>query len=332
MATDSVHFDPDGARLMLGLLARLAGGEEVGEDDLQAVLATPAYRLFFAHHNRFRGRSLSEDEFTAMLRAVSPGEFETANPQLELMWGRFRQVPARLGELWALYDEVAGGSVVPEAAALARRWLPAEAALETTVFVLLDGMSGGFVYQGQVAFDLLQMHGAGRFLKVLAHELHHIGVERLWQGPIDEPTLAPSRRLALEFVSLLLGEGSATCLISGPPEEPEGVEQWRGHMRELDRLFARAEDLVRRTLAGEVDEAAFQAEVPSFLQGYMGEAYAVGYVLVERIQQALGDEAVLACLVEPGRALAVYNQAATHLGGVYRFDDGLAAALASGCL
>ncbi len=328
MTTDTVRFDPDGARLMLGLLGRPAGGEAVGEDEVRAVLETPAYRLFFAHHNRFQGRTLSEDEFAAMLRAIPLGELSTANPQLVTMWGRFREAPARLSELWALYDEVARGSVVREAAALARRWLPAGAALETTVFVLLDGMSSGFVYQGQVAFDLLQMRGAGRFLKVLAHELHHIGVDGLWQGQIEDAALPPAQRMALEFVGLLLGEGSATCLISGPPEEPEGVEQWREHMRELDRLFARAEDLVRRTLSGQLDEAAFQAEVPGFLQGYMGEAYAVGYVLVERIRQALGDEAVLACLREPQRTLAVYNQAAARIGGAYRFEESLAAALA----
>ncbi len=328
MPTDSVRFDPVGARLMLGLLERLAAGEDVGEAEVHGVLLTPAYRLFFAHHNRFQGRALAEAEFAAMLRAIPGGEFATVNPQLELMWGRFREAPARLVELRTLYDEVAGGDVVSEAAALARRWLPAGATLETTVFVLLDGMSGGFVYQGQVAFDLLQMRGVERFLKVLAHELHHIGVERLWQGQIDDPALAPGRRLALEFVSLLLGEGSATCLISGPPEEPEGVAQWQGHMRALDRLFARAESLLRRTLAGELDEAAFQAEVPSFLQGYMGEAYAVGYAMVERIRDVLGDEAVLACLCKPGGAVAVYNQAAARIGAAYRFDEELAAALA----
>jgi len=319
-----VRFDAEGARRMLGLLARLAAGEDVPEAELQAVLDTPAYRLFFAHHNRFAGRSLAPAEFAAMLRAIPRGEFHTANPQLERMWASFRTAPARLSALQALYTGVVEKDVVPEAASLARRWLPGDAALETTVFILLDGMSGGFVYQGQVAFDLLQMRNAEGFLKVLAHELHHIGVEGLWQGQFDAPHLPPGRRLALEFLGLLLGEGSATCLISGAPEEPEGVAQWQEHMAQIDHLFGRAEGLLRRAWAGEMDEAAFQAEVPSFLQGYMGEAYAVGYVMVERIQQALGDEAILACLREPRRTLALYNQAAGLLPGAYRFDAGLA--------
>ncbi len=319
-----VRFDAEGARRMLGLLARLAAGEEVADAEVQAVLETPAYRLFFAHHNRFANRSLAPGEFAAMLRAIPRGEFHTENPQLDRMWSRFRAVPARLGELQALYHEVVARDVVPEAASIARRWLPGDAALDTTVFILLDGMSGGFVYQGQVAFDLLQMRGAGWFLKVLAHELHHIGVEALWQGQLSAPYLPPGRRMALEFVGMLLGEGSATCLISGEPEEPEGVAQWQGHMAQIDHLFARVEGLLRRAWAGEIDEAAFEAEVPSFLQGYMGEAYAVGYVMVERIRQALGDDAVLACLREPRRALAIYNQAAALLPGAYRFDAGLA--------
>lgn len=319
-----VRFDAEGARRMLGLLARLAAGEEVPEADVQAVLETPAYRLFFAHHNRFANRSLAPAEFAAMLRAIPRGELSTENPQLQRMWARFREAPARLHELQALYNEVVARDVVPEAAALARRWLPGDAALDTTVFILLDGMSGGFVYQGQVAFDLLQMQGAGWFLKVLAHELHHIGIEGLWLGQLDAPHLSPGQRMALEFVGLLLGEGSATCLISGAPEEPEGVAQWQGHMAQIDNLFARVEGLLRRAWAGEIDAAAFEAEVPSFLQGYMGEAYAVGYVMIERIRRALGDEAILACLREPRRALALYNRAALLLPGAYRFDAGLA--------
>ncbi|HOR00156.1 MAG TPA: hypothetical protein PLJ35_15185 [Anaerolineae bacterium] len=328
MPTECVRFDAEGARLMLALLERLAAGEEVPEAVVQALLETPAYRLFFAHHNRFVNRGLAPAEFAAMLRAVPRGEFASENPQLQTMWSRFREAPARLAELQALYDEVATGEAMPQAAQLARRWLPEGAALDTTVFVLLDGMSGGFVYQGQVAFDLLQMTGAGRFMQVLAHELHHIGVEGLWQGQFEAPHLAPGQHLALEFVGLLLGEGSATRLISGAPEEPEGVAQWQGHMAHLDALFARAEDLLRRTWAGEIDEATFQAEVPSFLQGYMGEAYAVGYVMVERILAALGSAAVLACLREPRRTLAVYNEAAARTPGAYRFDEGLAGAVA----
>jgi len=327
VATDSVRFDSDGARRMLALLERLAGGEGVAESELQEVLATPAYRLFFDHHNRFEGRTLSEAEFAAMLRAIPGGRFATANEQLATMWQRFSQAPARLAELQALYEQVAGGDVVPQAADLARRWLPAGATLETTIYILLDGMSGGFVYQGQVAFDLLQMEGADRFLKVLAHELHHIGVEGLWQPLSEDPALSPEQHRALDFVGLLLGEGSATYLISGAPQEAEGVAQWQQHMGQLDRLFARVEDLLQRTLTGEVDEAAFWAALPSFLQGYMGEAYAVGYVLVERICRALGSEAVLACLREPGSTLAVYNQAAEGIDGAYRFDERLAAAL-----
>ena len=325
---DTLHFDADGAGRMLALLGRLVAGEEVPPADEEAVFETPAYRLFFAHHNRFAGRSLGADEFAAMLRAIPGGEFETENPQLEHMWGRFRQVPGRLSALRALHEEIAGGEVVPRAVALARRYLPPEAALDTTVFIVLDGMSGGFVYQGQVAFDLLQMRDAQSFTQTLAHELHHIGVEHLWREQIENAGLPPARRLALEFVAILLGEGSATCLISGPPAEPEGVEQWQGHMAHLDELFARAEDLLRRTLAGEIDEAAFGTLVPSFLQGYMGEAYAIGYVVVERLRQALGEEAVLACLREPRRTLALYNQAVERLPGAYRFADDLAQALA----
>lgn len=328
MSADSVRFDAEGARLMLSLLDRLAAGHEVADAEVDAVLATPAYRLFFAHHNRFAGRSLAPAEFAAMLRAI-PGEFSTANPQLATMWSLFRAAPARLAELHALYAEVAGGTVVPDAAALARTWLPGGAALDTTVFVLLDGMSGGFVYQGQVAFDLLQMQGAERFLKVLAHELHHIGVEGLWQGQFEDAPLLPGRRLALEFVGLLLGEGSATFLISGAPQEPQGVAQWQGHMGRLDDLFGRAEGLVRRAWAGELDEAAFQAELPSFLDGYIGEAYAVGYAMVRRIHDALGRDAVLAALGDPRCTLALYNQAAARIPGAYRFDEGLAAEVAS---
>ena len=54
----SVRFYAEGARLMLGLLERLTAGEDVPEAELQAVLDTPAYRLFFTHHNRFAGGSL----------------------------------------------------------------------------------------------------------------------------------------------------------------------------------------------------------------------------------------------------------------------------------
>ncbi len=326
---DRVRFDADGAAQMLALLARLAAGEAVPQAEVDAALATPAYGLFFAHHNRFPGRSLEPAEFAAMLRAVPAGRFRPQNPQLERMWPRFREVPGRLPALRALHAEVAGGDVLPQAVALARRHLPAGAVLDTTVFILLDGMSGGFVYQGQVAFDLLQMRDAESFQRTLAHELHHIGVEHLWRDRIDGAGLPPAQHLALEFVGLLLGEGSATYLISGAPREPEGIEQWQGHMAHLDALFARAEDVLRRILAGEIaDEEALMAAIQPFLQGYMGEAYAIGYVMVERMQQVLGDEAVLACLSEPRRTLALYNQAAAGIAGAYRFGaavvDGLA--------
>ena len=43
-----------------------------------------------------------------------------------------------------------------------------------------------------------------------------------------------------------------------------------------------------------------------------------------------GDSVVLTCLREPRRTLALYNQAAAHVPGAYRFDERLAAALARG--
>lgn len=307
-------FDCTPARTMLEVLSQARATGTLSEQWFDAALATPGYRLFMDHHNRFSPGSFTHEHFRVMLDAAVRGDkgYIPPKPGLSRMFEAFSSALGRLEELTKLAEQVEQIGWQEQATARARRWLPNDADLSAEVCFLLDGYSGGYVLGRRIGMDLLQYDGRLKQLEgVIAHELHHVGFASLL-GRSDK---ARAEAMEARLAGLFIGEGSATALVYGRPQPgDEGYEEWQQHERKMAEYFKLTRDYLARITEGAVRPEEFERDVPAmYLRGRWGVGYAVGAAMVTTVLRGLGKEALFDCMRRPETFVATYRLAVARL-------------------
>uniref|UniRef100_Q02CV2 DUF2268 domain-containing protein n=1 Tax=Solibacter usitatus (strain Ellin6076) TaxID=234267 RepID=Q02CV2_SOLUE len=276
------------------VLAILAGGNE-----RPRLLASEGYTRL-KKREASMGRTFSDADFQAFLDSPALPEKRDA-------------LAATLRE-WKRADIEAIGERV-------RAFLPAEAKLKATVYIVIKPQSNSFVFDLKadpaIFLYLDPAKTRAQFENTVAHELHHIGLASLPDR--TDPALPSKLRAAVEWLGAF-GEGLAMLAAAGSPEvhphrdsPPEDRARWDRDSKNLAHDMRAVEGFLIAVAKGELDENQRREKGMSFF-GTQGPWYTVGWRMAVTVEQAKGRAELLECMRDMRRLLFDYNDAAKAAG------------------
>jgi hypothetical protein len=230
------------------------------------------------------------------------------------------------------------------AAARAFAYLPVDARIRATVYIVIKPRTNSFVFEVQtnpaIFLYLDPAMTAPQFANTVAHELHHIGFASVSSRTDSVLAALPdSVRTAAEWMGAF-GEGFAMLAAAGGPGvHPHAVSaaadraRWDADMAHFNQDLRVLEgffwDIITRRLATPDTVRA----VASTFYGIQGPWYTVGWRMAVLIEARFGRPELIRCMTDPQRLLERYNAAAvdyntTHADTVAQWSAHLVAALA----
>jgi hypothetical protein len=235
------------------------------------------------------------------------------------------------------------GADLRDAATTALAYLPVDARIAATVYVVIKPRSNSFVWDTQtdpaIFLYLDPAVTQPQFANTVAHELHHIGLSSL-RSRSDSilATLPDSVRTAAEWMGAF-GEGFAMLAAAGGPDvHPHAVSpaadraRWDSDMAHFNQDLRVLEgffwDIITRRLATPDTVRA----VAATFYGIQGPWYTVGWKMAVMIEGRVGRPELIRAMTDPHRLLQRYNAAAadynrTHADTLARWSPELVAAL-----
>jgi hypothetical protein len=266
---------------------------------LATLFATDGYRRLKARETGM-GRPFSDSAFALFVRS-------------DTLRARAATLRQALSE-WEHAD-------LSAAAARALAYLPPDAKIHATVYVVVKPITNSFVWDTQtdpaIFLYLDPAVTAPQFENTVAHELHHIGYASI-SARTDSllAGLPDSVRAAAEWMGAF-GEGFAMLAAAGGPGvHPHAAslaaerERWDHDVAnvkdDLQTLEAFFWDVITKRLA---TPAAIANEASQFY-GVQGPWYTVGWKMSVVIERIYGRTELIQCMMDPRRLLARYNAAA----------------------
>lgn len=323
---------------LMPVLQDLVAGRPVSEARWDAVSLTPAFPGIMGNccvaEEGARPLTLPEWRRIWELAAAQGNDAPALGQRQRHLFANVTATLGALSEIEAMAAALRDGFAEQMAEVVRTRVLanlPAGAAPDPAVFMILGSASGGFYNEQGMFFDLNQMRTLHRdpalLRQFLAHEIWHTG-----HGSLAEKHPAAE---APWFTNLymLQSEGMANCLIGGTREWCEAVAATADHadaprarafLSYLGSMEKNAQDCLHelaealeRLLAG--DTAGFRAYVLS-LPDHPG--YLHGVYMARTIERVLGREALIGTVPDPLAFLRAYQQAA-RAGGAPMLPDSL---------
>jgi hypothetical protein len=209
---------------------------------------------------------------------------------------------------------------VTAAAGRSLKYLPAGTPLRARLYLEIKPTTNSFVFTGRDSTPSIFLYvspdrSAAQLENTVAHELHHIGVNKA----CPQPALAratPAQRMLLLYLGAF-GEGQAMLAAAGSPTvNPHAADddtiqaRWDrdvahapADIDELSRFFA-------SVLDGRVTSADLVEQQAVTYYGVQGPWYTVGWLMASTIERELGRDALVGSLCEPTHFIALYNDAA----------------------
>ena len=296
-----LRLDTAEASAVLTILDAGRAGRVPAEADWRRIFSSEGYRRLKEREVAMR-RAFTDSSFTAFVLSDSLGDH---GPEL-------RHALAA----WAATD-LAG------AAARAMSYLPGDAGITATVYVVIKPATNSFVWDLQtnpaIFLYLDPALSPAQFENTVAHELHHIGFAGV-RARLDSTlaALPDSVRTAAGWMGAF-GEGFAMLAAAGGPEiHPHissaaaertrwdtDVARFNQDLRTLERFF---QDVISRRLTSPDSVRA----AASRFYGIQGPWYTVGWKMAVVIEKAFGRSELIRCMSNPGRLLKRYNDAAAE--------------------
>lgn len=201
-----------------------------------------------------------------------------------------------------------------------RSYLPTDAKLRATVYIVIKPGSNSFVYEltknPAIFLYLDPAITKAEFENTVAHELHHVGLASLSTSNSAHETSALSgREQARRFVGAF-GEGLAMLAAAGGPDvhphqhsSPEVRARWDRDLLNVPRDLRLVEAFLLDTAAGKLDENQQREKAMSFF-GTQGPWYTVGWTMAATVEKAKGRSALIECMKDLPELLLHYNEAA----------------------
>jgi hypothetical protein len=327
--------DATQAEKMLALLSAPPGARSQRVD---AVLAAHGTDLVVGQQNI--SRRVTREQYAEVLRAFAQGREPRLEPadagerarkgvdgllkdvRPSLKWGA--ENAAVLRERLSAIERL---DLLTRARETAARFLPDPVPLSPRVFVVAGGRAGAAALDGgEIYFDVLaaSYHAVAGTLahyptpdeqvEFVAHEVHHQGLGRILDDRRARLRLDSRGAKALDLLSSLDMEGSASYLINGhrdieamskDPQFSEGLAH-SGELIGLARATLRR--VLDEGLAGDAYDAAI---APMLGSGW----HAAGAAMFAAIDRDGGLDAVMRAVRDPRGLLAAYDAAVMKSGG-----------------
>ncbi|HYG66903.1 MAG TPA: DUF5700 domain-containing putative Zn-dependent protease, partial [Anaeromyxobacteraceae bacterium] len=298
-----VRVDAAEAEHVLALLELRAAGAVPSDRDFASLFATEGYV-------RLKQRE------AAMMRPFTDAEFR-AFVESDDVLARRAALATALGR-WKRADLVG-------AAARAARYLPADARLRATVYLVIKPRPNSFVFELTTSPAIFFAVGAedlspAAIENTVAHELHHVGAASL-DTAVERRLLAlpEPRRTAAEWTGAF-SEGIAVLAAAGGPRVHPHAASAPSARARWDVDAGRAEEDLRavETFLLEVARGRLAGDAIAS-RGYrfhsdgdrpQGAWYTLGWRMAALVEEELGRDAVVACVADPPRLLASYQRVA----------------------
>lgn len=303
VARVDVRLDTAEADAVLAIVASERAGKQPVAADWLTLTSTPGYQRLKARE-RAIGAPFEDDDFKKFVESSD-------------LAGR-ADAQRRTLEAWAHAD-------VTAAANRALAYLPADATIQATVFLVVKPKTNSFVFEpASNPAIFLYVDPAKTTAQVentMAHELHHIGaasLESKYETSIA--SLSPEARTVARWMGAF-AEGLAMLAAAGGADvHPHAMspqadrERWdrdvanfSADLRTVEQFFL---DVLDRRLTGD----DIQRTAMTFY-GVQGPWYTVGWKMATVVEHQLGRREVIQAAVDPRTLLINYNRA-VRAGGL----------------
>lgn len=321
--------------LFLDLFRAISKGGSV-QGAIDGVMAAPGTGLIVEQMNL--ARRVTRDQYRRLLKGLATGSPPPLAPADSSrrarrgveglrrdVWPALEWGLAHRGELEARVRHVAELDLLGSADEMANRFLPRPLSRVPQVYVVMGGRAGGAslgdgrIYLDVLVFSYLERRTGGfpsdqELVGTIAHEMHHMGYLPYLDSLSAQLGLSDGPALQFRFLSGLLGEGTATYLIS-EGRSLEGMKSNRLYAELLadpDALLSEMEGILEAIQTGGISTTAQYEEATADLLGSW--FHSAGSLLLGAIDQAHGLAAVEEVIRDPRGLLLAYNRATRALG------------------
>ena len=316
-----LSLDTTEAGSVLAILARRNSPDAVNEAEWQRLFGTPGYARLKARETAM-GRTFTDDDFKSFVLS-------------DTLANRSAALRRTLND-WAATD-------MGDAAQRALTYLPEEARIVATVYVMIKPRSNSFVWDVQtdpaIFLYLDPAVTRAQFANTIAHELHHIGLSSVAaKGDSLTAGLSSQARIAAQWIGAF-GEGFAMLAAAGGPDvHPHAVSadsdrtRWDHDVAQFNRDLGTLDNFFASILHGQLATADTVQTIAFTFYGVQGPWYTVGWKMAVTIERRFGRPELIRCMTDPHRLLERYNAAAadynrTHPDTLATWSDPLLKAL-----
>jgi Putative zinc dependent peptidase (DUF5700) len=293
-----VRLESEEADAALAILNKRVRGEVPATADWQRVLSSEGYQ-HLQERETSMGRAFTDSAFTAFLMS-------------DTLLQRATLLDGALPPLEHLDVSAAAGRAL--------KYLPAGTRIRARLYLEIKPITNSFVFTGRDSTPSIFLYvnpheSAAQLENTIAHELHHIGLNRACP---DAPLLraTPAQRMLFRFLGAF-GEGQAMLAAAGSPSihphaSDDDTVQARWD-RDVAHAFADVDELSRffvSVLDGRVTSADSVQKQAFTYFGVQGPWYTVGWLMASSIERELGHDVLVRSLCEPTRFISLYNDAA----------------------
>jgi len=332
----NIRVDVSACDLMFAVLSRMKS--HAPRDSVSAMLDSALnsrpYQVMFSHYNRsWRPNHLPKVVFKRMILNLEfPGEYRLGEnqraDQMLPFWSESYNNLTAFEVNVAQVKSVDLKQLINDGVKYAQSWLPPGWTIpDFHFFILPNGGSPAFTIGDAQGYDFFQLPrdssnniAWNELVGTISHESFHLG---MGGSVLDSLTLSSSDSLALRFIGLFVGEGTATkfidnapggCVPAVDPSRPDPfasvrAADWKTYSSEeleLFKLMVRTFDEIHR---GELSAEDVDREFRYWLGGKVGPAYFLGSELFGAIYAAIGREQVFAAMRDPRKLFSLYNSA-----------------------
>lgn len=323
---EGVVVDLSAVEMIYDLFQNMKEGKSLTtiSNELDSILDSRPYQTMFQHYNRsWRPNHLPKDVFKRMILSLqfpdqyTPGE----NRRSGQMLPKWKTYYNNLSMFEDKLEHIKGmnlNRIINESIKRAENWLPPEMKIENYYFFIHpNGGSLAFVIFQAQGYDFFQFEtNEEKLSDIVAHESHHIGLN------IPEPEFKKETdSLAFEFLTIFVGEGTATKFIDNAPGgyTPQvnnkkssniPLSTWRKYTLSEEKIFQRMIDTFNKLHSGEMSKDELDLEIENYwVKGIKGRNYFIGSEIFGAIYHALGKDGVFTAIRDPRKMFELYNKA-----------------------
>ncbi|GKU27503.1 DUF5700 domain-containing putative Zn-dependent protease [Clostridium folliculivorans] len=209
---------------------------------------------------------------------------------------------------------------IEKAINLASMYLPKKISEDCTIYLLYGVRGTGITLGNEMAIDICDEYlsrdgyiNVERLINLIAHELHHIEVNKLLNKRKEKENNV-KKQILFDFIGELMSEGVAYYYLPSPYNK-DGIlsTNWNNNIRNIDNILFEVSNYVEKILDGQIAKLNDIGQL--FNDGLKG--YTAGFTMVKLIDQTLGKEKVLSCLEDCFMFIEAYNQSLEEVNYKY---------------